>query len=495
MRRPLSAAALFSLLALVFVAPAGASSSMALGMDDDGLLQRVSSTTIPTAAQWQANGIHQSRLMLNWSRIAPESMSTRKPSGFDARNPNSRGYYWNDVDRAVSALASHGIAVTLMLSTPMPLWASQVPSRRSTTYKPDPKAFGDFAHAVAERYAGRIESYILINEPNLWQYITPQWSCTSSSARSCTPASPAIYRALYRRGYSEVKAVDPKAAVWIGALAPHGRAGVSPTASSLGPLAFFKGVGCVTASYAKDRSSPGCRGFQPVTTEGIAHHPHTILGSPTQPDPMPDSVNIATISRLTTVFDRMQAKGGILNGNAAGADQARKPLNIFIDEYGIQTNPPDKLQGLPPATQDVYYQQVAYMMWKNPRVAQLGLYLWKDEPQTAKKSWAWQSGMYFASGKPKPSALSFQHPFWVDLPKNSQTATVWGQLRATPGAVATVQVQPSGSSKFVDLKSVTTNAQGFFAFTAKVSRKTAFRFRYGTPVKTSETRTVAPHRK
>ena len=498
-------AALFALLALVLVSPASASSSLQIGIDDDGLMQRTPETTAPTAALWKQNGVDQARLTLVWTRIAPAAESTKKPAGFNPRDPNSPGYVWGDVDRAVAALEANQIDVSILIAAPNPYWVSQVPSRRSKTYKPDPKALGDFMFAIATRYKGRIKSYLPMNEPNLWQYITPQYSCTSKSVKSCTLSGAAIYRELYRSGYAAVKAADPAAAVWIGSLAPHGRPGVSPTASSPGPSAFFKAMACVKSSYAVDKTSPGCKSYKPLLTDGIAHHPHTVLLSPTKREPG-DAITTANISTLTGLFDRLQSKGRILNSAVAGSAQKSKRLGVFLDEYGVQTNPPDKLQGLSPTKQDQYYQQVSYMMWKNPRVKLLAFYLWQDEPLTKAKSWAWQSGMYYASGKIKPSGRSFPHPFWVDLPKGSKSATVWGQVRPDQGGLAkqaagaatesvTVQVRSGNSASFKNLKTVSPSADGYFSFKASVSGTRSFRFVYGSPAQSSEVRTVTPRRK
>ena len=504
MNRRLTTAALLGLLALVFAAPASASSSLQVGIDDDGLMQRTPGTTAPTAALWKQNGVDQARLTLVWTRIAPNATSTKKPAGFNPRDPNSPGYVWGDVDRAVAALEANEIDVSILIAAPNPYWASLVPSRRSKTYKADPKALGDFIFAIATRYKGRIESYLPMNEPNLWQYITPQYSCTSKSAKSCTLSGAAIYRELYRSAYTNVKAADPAASVWIGALAPHGRPGVSPTASSPGPSAFFKAMACVKTNYAVDRTSPGCKSYKPLLADGISHHPHTVLLSPTQRDPG-DAITTANMSTLTGLFDRLQSAGRVLNGTASGAAQKSKRLDVFIDEYGVQTNPPDKLQGLSPTKQDEYYQQVAYMMWKNPRVKLLAFYLWQDEPYTQAKSWAWQSGMYYADGRIKPSGKSFPHPFWVDLPKGSKSATVWGQVRASDGVAAkagastledvTVQIRSGNSASFKTLKTVSPNADGYFSVKATVSGKRSFRFLYGSPAISSEIRTVAPRRK
>jgi len=494
MSRPFTVAALFAVLALVAAAPAGASSTMQIGIDDDGLMQRTPATTSPIAAQWHQKGVDQSRLTLVWTRIAPSPSSTKMPAGFNPRDPNSPGYNWGDVDRAVAALEANGLAVSILIAAPNPYWASQVPSRRSQTYKASPKALGDFMFAIATRYKGRVSSYLPMNEPNLWQYITPQYTCSSRSASSCTLSGAAIYRELYRSAYSAVKAADPSASVWIGALAPHGRPGVSPTSSSPGPTAFFEAMACVKRNFAVDRTSPGCKNYKPLITDGIAHHPHTVMLSLTQRDPG-DAITTANISTLTGLFDRLQSKGRVLNGTVTGSAQKSKRLDVYLDEYGVQTNPPDKLQGLSPAKQDAYYQQVSYMMWKNPRVKLLAFYLWYDEPYTKAKSWAWQSGMYYSSGKIKPSGQSFPNPFWVDLPKGSKTATVWGQVRPVHSGNVTVQSRRGGSGAFETLKSVATNADGYFSFKTPVSAKRSFRFLYGTPATSSEVRTVTPSRR
>ncbi len=481
---------------LSLAAPAGAGSLMKVGVDDDNLMQRQPGRAAPTAASWRKAGVDQSRITLIWSRIAPLASSVTRPVGFDPRNPNSPGYYWVDVDNAVAALRANQIDVTLALTTPGPIWASQVPSRRDQTYKPSPTEFGDFAHAVALRYGSQIYSYVLINEPNLWQWLTPQWSCKSAAASSCTPASPAIYRNLFRKGYDAIKAITPKAIVWGGSLAPGGSPGRLQTRSSLGPLLFLRSMGCVSSSFKNDRSSATCKGFKPLAIDGIAIHPHSGQRAPDLPARLPDTVTIATMSRLTTTIDKIQARGGVLNGTATGSAQKSKRIDVYISEYGVQTNPPDTLSGVSLSNQDAYYQQAAYMMWKNSRVKLFAQYLWLDEPVDAASFGAgsWQSGVYFASGKPKPSAGSFPHPFWVDLPRHSSSATLWGQVR--PGAPASVTVQRKlGSVAFRRLKTLQPNAAGYFSFKTTVRRKSTFRFQYNDgKLRSSETRTVAPRR-
>ena len=100
--------------------------------------------------------------------------------------------------------------------------------------------------------------------------------------------------------------------------------------------------------------------------------------------------------------------------------------------------------------------------------------------------------MYFASGKAKPSAKSFPHPFWVDLERGSRSATIWGQVRPGGSSVVKLQAKVAGYSTYKTIKSLTTNSQGFFSTKAYVRKKTSYRFQYGSPSRLSSVRTVAP---
>ena len=467
---------------------------MKIGVADDKLMLKLGSETARTALEWKDNGVDQTRLTLVWNQIAPDAQHTKKPAGFEPRDNTSRLYRWASVDRAVAALNDRGIEITLALATPAPVWATEVPSRHEGTYKPKASEFAAFAHAVATRYEGKVTSFTLINEPNLWQFLTPQVSCSTSSVSSCKPASPAIYRRLFSSGYKAIKAVSPSFSVWGGALGPGPRPDSNPRKISLGPLTFLRNMGCVKANFSRDRSSAGCKNFEPLKMDGVAMHPHTAGRAPTDPARDPDSITIPTISRLTTTMDKMQRVGGVLNGSAGPYGEKHTGLNVFIDEYGVQTSPPDALMGVSLTKQDAYYQQAAQMMWKNPRVKLLLFYLWRDEPvdDSSFGAGTWQSGVYFASGKAKPSARSFPHPFWVDLAKGGHSAKIWGQVRPGGATDVTVQAKVSGSTSYKSIASLRTNAQGFFSAKAYVKKRTSYRFEYGSPRRVSSVRTVAP---
>src|SRR5215211_2689060 len=160
-------------------AVAQASTSMETGIADDAaLLNEPNDARAATAVKaWAALGIDDVRIFVQWQAIAPGLSATTAPAGFNGADPNSAGYNWSRVDRAVALVSAAGMRPLLVVTGPGPLWASQVPGRRSIRYKPRPDLFAQFARAAALRYAQATDRYILWNEPNLPLWLQPQNSC------------------------------------------------------------------------------------------------------------------------------------------------------------------------------------------------------------------------------------------------------------------------------------------------------------------------------
>ncbi len=496
MGRVICAAAAATFAALALAAPAMPSPLMKIGVVDDAQLQLPPAQRERVVAAWRAQGVDEVRVSLVWEEIAPNAASISRPAGFIARDPRSKGYNWSASDEALAALSSAGIGIALSITTPGPIWASSLPSRREPTYKPKQGEFADFVHAAVSRYGARVTKYTLINEPNQWQSLTPQWSCPTASQSSCTASSPALYRDLFRAAYEQIKLLQPEAIVAAGSLAPTASSERAATHSAIAPLLFLRRFGCVETDYSIDKSNSGCSSFKAVKLDAVAHHPSSPLSSAASENEQDESVTITTISRLTAALDKLQSRGRILNGSAIGADQSKRPLDLYVDQYGVQTNPPDLWFGSSLQDQAELYQRAAYAMWKNPRVALFGQLLWRDQSADAPSSGigSWQSGLYFADGKAKPSAAAFSAPFWVDLPSRSAVAKLWGQVR--PGEVSKVTVQSRllSAGRYKSIATLTTDSAGYFSLSAKLKQPTSFRFTYGAGGnKSSASRSVRPH--
>ncbi len=479
--------ALTVVLTLAICAPALAAPGMQFGIADDGVTQRTPELAPTVVPEWKATGMDVARVLVVWSYVAPGSDRTTRPAGFDPSNPSDPQYNWGPVDQVVDLLTAQGIEPILNVTGYIPFWGSLEPSMRRNRYKPDPQQFAVFAKAVAERYNGRVKRFIVWNEPNLPDWLQPQNSCRG---KKCTPSAPHQYRAIARLAVPAIKAGAPGAQVYGPALAPKGQSPTSVNAKTR-PLAFLRAMGCVSTTFKKDRTSKGCRGFKAATLDGIAYHPHSTTFAPDRGYTNVDDADLADYSRLVKTIDGVQKGGGLVNGLSA------KKFDIYYDEFGYQTNPPDALLGVSLSQQSAWMQWSAYKAYTQPRVRMLIQYLWRDDPintrVSADKYAGWQSGLYFFDGNAKPARKSFPNPFWVDLPRGRKTATVWGQVR--PGGASPVIVQKGSGSSFSTLRELTTDALGYFRFTTTIARKTSLRFRYtdaaGKTV-TSSTMTVTP---
>jgi hypothetical protein len=489
MMRALLLTTLTAALALTALTPvASAASGMRFGIADDGITQRSPELAAQVVPEWKATGMDAARVLVIWSYVAPGADRTSRPSGFDPSNPNDPQYNWAPVDQVVDLLTAQGIEPILNVTGYIPFWGSLDPSQRRNRYKPDPAQFAVFAKAVAKRYEGRVSRYILWNEPNLPDWLQPQNECSKGR---CTPVAPAMYREIARQAVPAIKAGAPGAQVYGPALASKGQSPKTVNARTR-PLAFLRALGCVDTKLRRERKSKRCKSFKPATLDGIAYHPHSTTFAPDRGYTNKDDANLADYSRLITTIDGVQKAGGIVNGRGS-----TKKFDLHYDEYGYQTNPPDPLLGVSTTQQSSWLQWGAYKAYNQPRVRTLIQYLWRDDPINtrveATKYSGWQSGLYFFDGNAKPARKSLPNPFWVDLPRGRRTATVWGQVR--PGGAAKVTVQKGSGSSFTTLKSLTTDALGYFRFTTTVNRKTSFRFRYtaanGKTV-TSSTATVTP---
>jgi hypothetical protein len=453
--------ALAVLLAALLLTAGAASAHAAgpeVGVADDRLLLVGGADPERVVGEWKANGVDVVRIFALWSRIAP----ARKPAGFDGANQHAPGYEWDRLDAAIRRVRGAGIRVMLTVSGPGPLWTSRSPGRGNPRYKPDPAEYADFVTAVASRYGADVDRYILWNEPNLPSWLQPQASCVH---RRCTPVAPHLYRGLVRAAYPAVKAADPGAEVLIGAMSSRGL-DLKARNSTLRPLLFLRALGCVSSGYRKLRTGD-CKGFKPATADGFAFHPHGTLFSPDRAYRNRDDVNLASLGRLETALDRLQRAGRLR--------PSTRRFNLFLDEYGYQTRPPDRTAGVSLATQDRWLQRAAYRAWRDPRVRLLTQYQWYDEPlwHAGSPFAGWQSGMHFVSGRAKPALAHFDTPMQVDAPRSR----LWGQARPGDAQTVTVERRSKGAKRYTAIARVRTDSRGYWTIKRRLSRGARYRFR------------------
>lgn len=431
-------------------------------MDDQALLGASQAKVDAVLSKMQALGADRLRVSAFWSDIAPAATAASRPAGFRPANPFDPAYDWSKLDRVVGSAAGHGIRVLISISTPMPYWASAQPSRRNGVWQPKPDELAQFAYAVALRYGTTVDQFAILNEPNQGAWLQPQ------SVRG-QPVSPHLYRALVQAAYPAIKAATPRATVLVGELAPSGRNDPGFT-RPIRPLLFLRTMGCRDARFRAVRSGR-CKGFKAVPLDALGHHPYALFQSPFRRSQYRDDATLADWRRLEQTLDRLVARRALKPSGG-------RHIPIHYTEFGYQTDPPDPYAGIPLTRQSRWLQDAAYVAWRTPRVAGLNQFRVTDGRIRGRGAVAFrefQSGLFFANGKAKPSASTFPNPIAV-RPSGRSRVVVWGQVR--PGTSHAVVIERrSGSRSFAKVASAKTDSRGYFQ--KRLPRRAgAYRFRW-----------------
>jgi hypothetical protein len=430
-------------------------------MDDQALLGASDAKVDSVLTRMQAYGVDRVRVSAFWSDIAPAPHSTKPPAGFDPSYPYAPEYRFGALDRVVGLAAKHSMKVLISISTPIPYWASQAPSRRNSVWMPDPEQFARFAYSVAARYGALADQFAILNEPNQGAWLQPQ-------SLGGKPVSPHVYAALVRAGYPAIKMAAPDSTVLVGELAPSGRNDPGVT-RPIRPLKFLREMGCRDARFRSLRSGR-CKGFKAVPLDALGHHPYALFQSPFQRSHFRDDAAIGDWRRLEQTLDRLVARRALKPSGS-------KRFPIYYTEFGYQTDPPDPFAGISLARQSRWLQEAAYVAWRTPRVAALNQFRLSDGSIRGKGPLAFrefQSGLFFAGGKAKPSARTFGNPIVV------RRGVVWGQARAGGSHSVTIERRAPGSKAFRQVATATTDPRGYFQKRVAL-RAGAYRFQWADP--------------
>ncbi len=125
------------------------------------------------------------------------------------------------------------------------------------------------------------------------------------------------------------------------------------------------------------------------------------------------------------------------------------------------------------------------MAYENPRVAAFSQYLLRDDPlggatrRARPATSASRPALEYLSGAPKPLYFGFPVPLTVS--KRGHGVVLWGHVRPASGATkVTVLVQLKGSSHYRTLKTVQTNAAGYWTLSSS-TQGTHWRARWMSP--------------
>lgn len=457
--------------------------------DDTVLIHGTDASVKSAMGQIASMGFTYVRLTAGWSAVSPSSTSAKIPAPpFDPSNPATYpAGGFGKLDRAVRDAHADGLKVMIDVAFWAPRWAVPLGAPDGQNrYEPNASLFGDFAKAVAQRYNGAfpdpgnpgaplpaVQLYTIWNEPNLSEFLEPQWQHTSAGWIS---ESAQIYRGLYNSAYGQIKSVDTGDKVLIGATSANGSA--TPGQGDVTPIQFVQNLACVDSNL-QPLNIPQCAGFQPLRADGYANHPYSLTTTPGASASDPNDVPLANTSRLESLLRQLNLQGRITTN-----------LPLYDTEYGYNTNPPDPFASFSPTQQAQFIGWSTYLAWRDPNTVMFAQFLLKDSlpgpgrPGTRQYWSPYQTGLYYSDGRPKPAAQAFRITLWAQrlLGPGSPLVTLFGKV--PPGsAPQIVQVQAQSGSGWTPVPTLLpscgseseflTNRAGYFVTTTPLLASTA----------------------
>ena len=318
------------------------------------------------------------RVAADWDKIAH-----RKPK--HPTDPADPVYDWTTLDaivkRAQSEKALSGMLATVWTT---PQWARDTSQARyasdpgSNLVMPRLDMFDDFLTALITRYSGyyvpagateplpRISSYQIWNEANYYLFpfkIHGRYVVARNYARLLTSA------------YETIKSYDPSLLVVTSGIDP-------PAYKATPPLAPY--------TFISDLAKIG------VPFDVLAMHGYTVpVGagrSKSDADYLSASRPAFSLARIGQFSRFLQTTFGYR-------------VRLWVTEFGWQTNPPDKVDGISLHAQSTLLRRAVKLIRNSGRVERAYWFLIRDEPLKYPNgsTSTWQSGLRTASGAKKPS--------------------------------------------------------------------------------------------
>ena len=401
-----------------------------------------------TISTLHALGVDTVRVFIPWGSlgatfgsIAPAPTSPTKPAGFDGADPAAYpAANWRVYDAAIAAAHNLGMRVDLTLGPPPPLWArgpGDPGHPDHPQWRPNIPEFAKWVHAVAIRYGGhfrdpatgtvlpKVDMWAIWNEPNFGPMISPQVSGQG------VDSSPAIYRAMVDAAWRELHATGhARDTILIGELAPYGHAlGAGPGLFGYMVPAALRARPVLRRWTAPPTERRG-RGAAGLRGPGIRSGPsgpvrrERAFGAPLRPG---STNGVGPRPARLRQPPRAAPRRGDPRRDLQGVRPDRRQLPLYSTEFGVHTNPPEKVFGtLSPPAAAIYLNQAEYLTWRDPRLRSYDQYLLHDGP-----TGIFATGLENFSGTPKPGYAAYLIPLFLPVRHLSagKPLEVWGGVR------------------------------------------------------------------
>jgi hypothetical protein len=303
-----------------------------------------------------AAGARLVRAMVYWDRMAP-----RRPAAGGPPLDEPRLF---ELDELVASSAARGMEVMLTIWG-TPGWANG--GGKPNEPPDDFDYLRAFARGLAARYP-QVRRYSVWNEPNLEQFLAPQFDVAGRSV------APQLYARLFRAAAAGIREANPDALVAAGETSARGRdvSSPGPAQDSHSPVTFARLLSEVRP---------------PLDFDAWAHHPY-----PTRPDQPPDQrTRFPTVTLLS--LGRF--------GQALDDWFGRRDIPLWITEYAHETQPEEPL-GVPRELQAAYAERTLALVAAVPIVELFVWFTFRDDPTNR-----WESGLLDSDGRPKPAYARF----------------------------------------------------------------------------------------
>jgi hypothetical protein len=518
--------------------------------DDAQLLHRPENQLRRSLEELKLLGVDRLRVTAGWSVLTRNADDTKRPQ-FDATDPLAyEQERFRNLDRLIILADQYGFKTMVDVAFWAPHWASTDPAGERGRTNLNVEEYARFATAVARRYSGsfvlpkpisasthvlyepsdderflnsrygatnvdapgetlhetlglsrsllrppgqgetlpgngrlpKVDTFTVWNEPNHTAFLRPQWV---KQGKRFVPNSPHVYRRMLELTYPAIKAVRPDATVLIGGTSFTGSYSGRGT-GGVPPLRFLREMACVNKRFEPLRRS-GCKSFRPIPGDGWSHHPYTMEVEPDTPGKVgrPDDVPIAELPKLARTLDRLIRRGRLAPGTR----------NIWVTEYGYETNPPVSGWIFSEGDQARFLTWAEYIASRTPSVRSFAQFLLRDLPpgsirvgESRKRAFGqWQSGLLTEQGQTKLGAYHFRAGIFVQR-LHGKRLRIYGRMRVGAGPrTALLERRREGSDRWLPLATTAPGvkapatqftAEGRGAFTRFAPAPRGSRWRY-----------------
>jgi hypothetical protein len=222
------------------------------------------------------------------------------------------------------------------------------------------------------------------------------------------------------------------------------------------PLNFTRSVFCLNKRGKRVGACPR------LDISGWSHHPYLFSRPPFLKPFGGRQVSFANLRSMQKLVDQAKRAGSISSS-----------AQFYVTEFGFPSRP-DSPIGVPRQQQAEFISIAEYLAYTNPGLASYAQYLLRDDPRGS-LAYGFSSGLCPANSPDthpvgqgfgcKPAYAAFRTPLVARI-RSAKRVTIWGYVRPATGPT-TVRIRFRDSGRPArPLRTVTTNAAGYFQFGA-----------------------------